>query len=85
MNDLSSCRHSCSAYDATEPKGCFKNLFCAKQENCAGRLFDCQFYHADAWVCMSQGNQIKKLFRLGKEFFLLKMDIDVCFRSKQEV
>jgi len=54
MNDISTCRHSCSTYDAAEPKGCFKNLLCAKQQRCTGRLFDCQFYHADAWVCMSQ-------------------------------
>ena len=54
MNDISTCRHSCSSYDVTEPKGCFKNLLCAKQDRCTGRLFDCQFYHADSWVCMSQ-------------------------------
>ena len=25
-----------------------------------GRLFDCQFYHADAWVCMSQDQSKRK-------------------------
>ena len=25
-----------------------------------GRLFDCQFYHADAWVCMSQEQSRRK-------------------------
>ena len=25
-----------------------------------GRLFDCQFYHADAWVCMSQEQSVRK-------------------------
>ena len=25
-----------------------------------GRLFDCQFYHADAWVCMSQEQSKRK-------------------------
>ena len=54
MNDIGTCRESCPAYEITEPKGCFQNLFCAKQQRCTGRLFDCQFYHADAWVCMSQ-------------------------------
>ena len=29
-------------------------MFCAKQAPCNGRFFDCQFFHADAWVCMSQ-------------------------------
>ena len=31
-----------------------KDMFCAKQRKCQGRIFDCEFYHADAWVCMSQ-------------------------------
>ena len=25
-----------------------------------GRLFDCQFYHADAWICMSQDASKRK-------------------------
>ena len=33
--------------------GCYKDMFCAKQPACHGRLFDCQFFHADAWVCIS--------------------------------
>ena len=57
MNDISTCRHSCTTYDVAEPKACYKNLLCAKQKRCEGRLFDCQFYHADAWVCMSSNPQ----------------------------
>lgn len=56
MNNLRSCKEKCSSYTVAETKDrCYKNLFCAKQERrCdAGRLFDCQFYDADAWVCMS--------------------------------
>ena len=34
-------------------------MFCAKQARCQGRLFDCQFFHADAWVCLSQDRQRK--------------------------
>lgn len=54
MNELKSCRQNCAAYGVTESKSCYKDLLCAKQRKCEGRLFDCQFYHADAWVCMSQ-------------------------------
>jgi len=54
MNDYGTCKSKCSEYTYTESKGCYKDLFCAKQKRCAGRIFDCEFYHADAWVCMSQ-------------------------------
>ncbi len=34
---------------------CYKDLFCSIQPACEnGRLFDCQFYDADAWVCLSK-------------------------------
>ena len=29
-------------------------MFCKKQPKCGGRIFDCQFFNADAWVCMSE-------------------------------
>ena len=55
MSSLSSCRESCSSYSAAEHHSCFKDKFCAKQRRCeGGRLFDCTFYDADAWVCMSK-------------------------------
>ena len=101
MNDQKTCRHNCKTYDVAEPKNCYKNLQCAKQDGCKiplsgsltyilidftwvhfglitlwvsysitltykgsgykpGRLFDCQFYHADAWVCMSQEQSKRK-------------------------
>jgi hypothetical protein len=34
---------------------CFKDKFCSQQPRCDnGRLYDCSFYDADAWVCMSE-------------------------------
>ncbi len=55
MNNIKTCRDSCSTYRVAETEGrCFKNKFCAKQRRCNGRLFDCKFYDADAWICMSQ-------------------------------
>merc|ERR1719167_1850656 len=54
MNERGTCNSKCSEYSFTENKGCFKDQFCAKQKKCSGRIFDCEFYHADAWVCMSQ-------------------------------
>ena len=34
MNDQKTCRHNCAKYDVAEPKNCYKNLQCAKQEGC---------------------------------------------------
>eukprot|EP00092_Neocalanus_flemingeri_P076472 GFUD01094862.1.p1 GENE.GFUD01094862.1~~GFUD01094862.1.p1 ORF type:complete len:410 (+),score=110.70 GFUD01094862.1:1242-2471(+) len=53
MNDRMTCKSTCSAYTFAESKSCYKDLFCAKQPKCNGRIFDCQFFHADAWVCMA--------------------------------
>ena len=54
MNGQASCRKSCEPYNFAKPQSCYKDLFCAKQRGCNGRLFDCGFYDADAWVCLSQ-------------------------------
>jgi len=53
MNELGSCKSKCSEYTYAEPVGCYKDMFCSQQPRCKGRIFDCEFYHADAWVCMS--------------------------------
>jgi len=53
MNPSQSCKSKCSAYNYAESEGCYKDLFCAKQPRCNGRIFDCQFFNADAWVCMA--------------------------------
>jgi len=53
MNERQTCKSSCSAYTFADSKSCYKDLFCAKQPKCNGRIFDCQFFNADAWVCMA--------------------------------
>jgi hypothetical protein len=56
MNSAESCRGNCASYQMAETGDrCFKKKFCAKQSRCSrGRLFDCTFFDADAWVCMSE-------------------------------
>jgi len=61
MNDRMTCKSSCSAYTFAESKSCYKDLFCAKQPKCNGRIFDCQFFNADAWVCMA-GDENKRRY-----------------------
>ena len=60
MNERNSCQSQCSTYTITESKSCYKEGFCAKQPTCKGRIFDCQFYHADAWVCMSENSDKRR-------------------------
>ena len=37
-----------------------QDLFCKKQPRCNGRIFDCQFFHADAWVCMAENAEERR-------------------------
>jgi hypothetical protein len=39
-----------------------------------GRIFDCQFYHADAWVCMSQVHK-----------YLIFKFFSISFRSSRHI
>jgi len=57
MNPSQKCTSQCSSFNYAESTSCFKDLFCAKQPQCKGRIFDCQFFHADAWVCMADGGE----------------------------
>ena len=41
-------RKTFPAYNYAESSSCYKDLFCAKQKKCNGRIFDCQFFNADA-------------------------------------
>jgi len=54
MDTNQGCTRQCDAYNYAESKSCYKDLFCAKQPKCNGRMFDCQFFNADAWVCMAE-------------------------------
>jgi len=57
MNPSQECRSQCSSFNYAESTSCFKDLFCAKQPQCKGRIFDCEFFDARAWVCMADGGE----------------------------
>merc|ERR1711962_182922 len=59
MNPSQKCTSQCSSFNYAESTSCFKDLFCAKQPQCKGRIFDCQFFHADAWVCMAYWESVR--------------------------
>lgn len=53
MNVDNTCRENCGAYQVAETYGCFKELYCAKQPKCSGKLLNCQFFDSDMWICPS--------------------------------
>lgn len=53
MNNDGTCKENCAAYQFAENQGCFKDLYCAKQPKCTGKLLNCQFVDSDMWICPS--------------------------------
>lgn len=43
LNRDGGCWETCSHYQLTESYGCFKELYCAKQPKCQGKLLYCTF------------------------------------------
>lgn len=53
MNPDSTCRESCGYYSIAKSHGCFKELYCARQPRCTGKLLNCQYVDSDMWICPS--------------------------------
>jgi len=81
MNPTQNCKSSCSAYNYAESTSCFKDLFCAKQPKCNGRIFDCQFFHADAWVCMAENAAARRYNWIEYENGVILGDKTTCINK----
>lgn len=44
LNRDGGCWENCPYYQLTESYGCFKELYCAKQPRCSGKLLYCTFF-----------------------------------------
>ncbi|CAH0564543.1 unnamed protein product [Brassicogethes aeneus] len=51
MNNEGTCRENCAEYKYTKSYGCYKNLYCRQQRNCAGKILNCKYYDSDMWIC----------------------------------
>lgn len=51
MNTDQTCRENCGAYTFAENHGCFKDMYCAKQQRCSGKILNCQYVDSDMWIC----------------------------------
>ncbi|SPP78271.1 uncharacterized protein LOC117581120 isoform X1 [Drosophila guanche] len=60
LNNEETCRETCSFYQSTRSEGCYKDLYCARQPKCSGRLYNCQFIDSDMWVCPSAKNSTRR-------------------------
>lgn len=62
MNTDNTCRENCAAYQFAQNHGCFKDLYCAKQPKCTGKILHCQFIDSDMWVCPAVRNKKKNKY-----------------------
>uniref|UniRef100_A0A182MT46 Uncharacterized protein n=1 Tax=Anopheles culicifacies TaxID=139723 RepID=A0A182MT46_9DIPT len=52
MNTDETCRETCSHYQyGHQQHRCYKELYCSKQQKCAGRIYDCEYIDSDMWIC----------------------------------
>ncbi|XP_055305104.1 uncharacterized protein LOC129569900 isoform X2 [Sitodiplosis mosellana] len=60
MNNDNTCRENCAAYQFAESYSCYKELFCARQPKCSGKLLNCQFFDSDMWICPSKASSNRR-------------------------
>lgn len=58
MNNDNTCRENCGSYQFTETYTCYKELFCARQPKCTGKLLNCQYFDSDMWICPSVSKSV---------------------------
>ncbi|KFB41985.1 AGAP000385-PC-like protein [Anopheles sinensis] len=52
MNADNTCRETCAHYQyGHEQHQCYKELYCAKQPKCAGRIYECEYIDSDMTIC----------------------------------
>lgn len=53
LNNENTCRENCAYYTYAKVHGCYQGLYCNKQKQCNGRLFNCRYFDSDSWICRS--------------------------------
>ncbi|CAG0917566.1 unnamed protein product [Notodromas monacha] len=89
MNREGSCTQTCSDFGNSFPakrESCFENpkqRFCNAQRTCNGRIFDCQFVNADAWVCLSPKPYRRYGYVEYEDGQLMGSKSNVCIKSQK--
>lgn len=60
LNRDGTCWETCPHYQLTESYGCFKELYCARQPKCSGKLLFCTFFDSDMWICPSSAMSTRR-------------------------
>ncbi|XP_062124578.1 uncharacterized protein LOC133837734 isoform X2 [Drosophila sulfurigaster albostrigata] len=60
LSNDESCSETCSDYQNTTTKGCFKQKFCSQQPQCSGHIYDCQLVDSDLSICQSNENNSRR-------------------------
>ncbi|XP_055371278.1 uncharacterized protein LOC129605506 isoform X1 [Condylostylus longicornis] len=60
MNEDGTCRENCAYYQVSKSHGCYQDLYCAKQQRCTGKLYNCQYVDSDMWICPSALNSSRR-------------------------
>ncbi|XP_076627386.1 chemokine-like protein orion isoform X2 [Colletes latitarsis] len=60
LNKRSSCRENCAYYAYAKVEGCYKNQFCSQQQQCNGKVLNCEFVDSDMWICPSPSNSSRR-------------------------
>ncbi|XP_011558082.3 uncharacterized protein LOC105388803 isoform X2 [Plutella xylostella] len=60
MNPDGTCKENCAFYTLAENHGCFRDLYCQRQQKCEGRILECQYIDSDMWVCPAGRNSNRR-------------------------
>lgn len=85
LNTDGTCRESCNHYQYAESHGCFKNMYCAKQPKCHGKLLNCQFVDSDMWICQANSNSSRRYDYIEYENGRILGAKKSCSRSTEKV
>jgi Domain of unknown function (DUF4803) len=60
LNNDNTCRENCGHYQLTESFTCYKDLYCARQPRCSGKLLNCRYVDSDMWICPSKSSSHRR-------------------------
>ncbi|VVC93972.1 unnamed protein product [Leptidea sinapis] len=86
MNTEQTCKENCGYYTLAQNHGCFKDMYCARQPTCKGRIINCQYIDSDMTVCPAKKGSTRRYewieYENGNRFGQMTSE---CHRGKNKV
>ncbi|XP_050675769.1 uncharacterized protein LOC126972772 isoform X2 [Leptidea sinapis] len=86
MNTEQTCKENCGYYTLAQNHGCFKDMYCARQPTCKGRIINCQYIDSDMTVCPAKKGSTRRYewieYENGNRFGQMTSE---CHRGKTKV